>query len=158
MTLSSCGAATLLQTYDLQRAWFWSHLGHASNLNSFFKPCRRIKNHLSFSLDCYGPLLAIPKENWPLLQFFANWYLQGINYNFQLESCKGLWLFHSLDNSAPFFATTASQLWPNIFSEKKKIEIFIPAAGQQEWLPFLSSFQLLFFRCCQIAWWVLYKF
>ena len=158
MTLSSCGAATLLQTYDLQRAWFWSHLGHASNLNFFFQTMQALKTTCHFLWIVMVPCLLFQKKIGLFFNSFANWYLQGINYNFQLESCKGLWLFHSLDNSAPFFATTASQLWPNIFSEKKKIEIFIPAAGQQEWLPFLSSFQLLFFRCCQIAWWVLYKF
>ena len=139
------------KTYDLQRAWFWSHLGHASNLDFFFQTMQALKKllviffGLLWSLACYSKRKLVS----------SSILCKLVPSRYELQFSIGI-LQRSLTLSL-FFATTASQLWPNIFSEKKKIEIFIPAAGQ-EWLPFLSSFQLLFFRCCQIAWWVLYKF
>ena len=61
MTLSSSCAATLLQTYDLQRAWFLSHLGHASNLD-FFQTMQALKTTCHFLWIVMVPCLLFQKK------------------------------------------------------------------------------------------------
>ena len=56
------------------------HLGHVSNLKLY------LQNILKKLLVIF--VVLFEEEDWSPLQFFAKWYLQGMNYNFNWKLAK----------------------------------------------------------------------
>ena len=54
------------KTYDLQRAWFWSHLGHASNLDFFSNHAGIRFQHSVHKSDLFAK--GIRATEWPLVK------------------------------------------------------------------------------------------